>query len=162
MLKGLCARRVIVGMSLLFTPALAQAQQPSGVQVGMLRCNLAPSIGLIVASRQTMSCRFVPNGPYPPQFYNGAMNTVGLDIGITAGGLMAWSVFAPTEGTPIGGLSGEYVGASGDVSMGVGVGANVLFGGSNRSIALQPVSVEGDVGVGVSLGVSGLSLALAP
>jgi hypothetical protein len=109
-----------------------------------------------------MSCRFAPNGPYPPQNYNGVMNTVGLELGVTAGGVMAWGVFAPTGGTPIGALAGEYVGASGDISVGVGVGGNVLFGGSNRTIALQPLSVEGDVGVGVSLGVSGLTLALAP
>jgi hypothetical protein len=89
------------------------------------------------------------------------MNTVGLELGITAGGVMAWGVFAPTDGTPIGALAGEYVGVSGDISAGVGVGGNVLFGGSNRTIALQPLSVEGDVGVGVSLGVSGFTLALA-
>jgi hypothetical protein len=143
------------------TLAIAQQSSP-GVQVGMLRCNLAPSIGLIVAESQRMSCRFVPNGAYPPQNYSGVMNTVGLELGVTAGGVMAWGVFAPTGGTPIGALAGEYVGASGDISAGVGVGGNVLFGGSNRTIALQPLSVEGDVGVGVSLGVSGLTLALAP
>ena len=143
------------------TPAFSQ-QPPPGTQVGMLSCNLAPSIGLIVAESQRMSCRFAPNGPYPPQNYNGVMNTVGLELGITAGGVMAWGVFAPSQGTPIGALAGEYFGASGDVSVGVGVGANVLFGGSNRTIALQPLSVEGQAGLNVSLGVSGLTLALAP
>lgn len=128
----------------------------------MLTCNLAPSIGLIVAESQWMSCRFAPNGPYPPQLYDGVMNTVGIELGITAGGVMAWGVFAPSQGTPMGALAGEYVGASGSVSLGVGVGANVLFGGSNRSIALQPLSVEGQAGVNVSLGVSGLNLAYVP
>ena len=61
-----------------------------------------------------------------------------------------------------GALAGEYVGASGDIAVGVGVGANVLLGGSNRTIALQPLSVEGQAGLNVSLGVSGLTLALAP
>jgi Protein of unknown function (DUF992) len=147
---------------MLLGPAFASAQQPPpGVQVGMLTCNVAPSIGLIVVESQRLNCRFVPSGSYPPQIYDGIMNTVGLELGVTAGGVMAWGVFAPTEGTPIGGLAGEYVGASGDVAAGVGVGANVLFGGSNRTIALQPLSVEGQVGVDLSLGVSGLSLALA-
>jgi hypothetical protein len=150
-------------MLVLFGVTFAYSQQPPpGMQVGMLRCNLAPSNGLIVAESQRMSCRFVPSGPYPPQNYSGVMNTVGLELGVTAGGVMAWGVFAPTGGTPIGALAGEYIGASGDISVGVGVGGNVLFGGSNRTIALQPLSVEGDVGVGVSLGVSGLTLALAP
>jgi hypothetical protein len=163
MTRGRLGKLASAIMLVLVCPTLAIAQQPPpGVQVGMLRCNLAPSIGLIVAESQRMSCRFAPNGPYPPQNYNGVMNTVGLELGVTAGGVMAWRVFAPTGGTPIGALAGEYVGASGDISVGVGVGGNVLFGGSNRTIALQPLSVEGDVGVGVSLGVSGLTLALAP
>ena len=125
----------------------------------MLNCNLAPSIGLIIAESQRMSCRFVPNGNHPPQIYEGVMNTVGLELGLTAGGVMAWGVFAPTGGPPVGALAGEYVGASGSISLGVGVGANVLFGGSNRTIALQPLSVEGQAGVNLSLGVSGLTLA---
>jgi hypothetical protein len=147
----------------LFGSTLASSQQPPpGVQAGMLSCNLAPSIGLIVAESQRMSCRYTPNGPYPPENYNGVMNTVGLELGVTAAGVMAWGVFAPSQGTPMGALAGEYVGASGDISLGVGVGANVLFGGSNRTIALQPLSVEGQAGVNVSLGVSGLTLAFAP
>ena len=146
-------------MLVLFGVTFAYAQHPPpGVQVGMLNCNLAPSIGLIVAESQ----RIAPNGAYPPQNYTGVMNTVGLELGVTAGGVMAWGVFAPSHGAPIGALAGEYVGASGDIAVGVGVGANVLFGGSNRTIALHPLSVEGQAGLNVSLGVSGLTLALAP
>jgi hypothetical protein len=152
-----------VAMIALLGPTLAfSQQQPPGVQVGMLSCNLAPSIGLIVAESQRMSCRFAPNGPYPPQTYHGVMNTVGLELGVTAAGVMAWGVFAPSQGTPAGALAGEYVGASSDIALGVGVGANVLFGGSNRTIALQPLSVEGQAGIDVSLGVSGLTLAFVP
>ena len=108
-----------------------------------------------------MACRFAPNGPYPPEAYVGVINSIGLDIGITAGGVMAWGVIAPTAGPMRGKLAGKYVGASGAIGVGVGVGANVLFGGSNRSIALQPLSVEGTVGINLSLGVSGLTLPLA-
>jgi hypothetical protein len=74
---------------------------------------------------------------------------------------MAWGVLAPTAGPMYGGLAGTYVGASGSIGVGVGVGANLLFGGTGRSIALQPLSVEGSVGVNLSVGVSGLTLALA-
>ena len=138
----------------------ASGQVPSGTKVGTLNCQLAPSIGFIVGSHQPMRCRYIPDGPFPPEFYEGVINTIGLDIGFTAGGGMAWAVIAPTIGPPRGGLAGAYFGASGSVTAGVGVGANVLFGGSGRSFALQPLSLQGQVGVDLTLGVSGLELRL--
>jgi hypothetical protein len=59
-------------------------------------------------------------------------------------------------------LAGTYVGGSGSASLGVGLGANALIGGSHRSIALQPLSVEGQVGVNLALGVAGLTLRSVP
>lgn len=141
----------------LAAPAESQAP-PAWTQVGMLSCKLNPSIGFIIAGHQTMECVFRQNPPNPPQAYDGALNTVGLDIGITAGGVMGWAVLAPTTGAPAGALAGEYVGASGDIGLGLGVGANVLIGGSGRTFALQPVSLEGSVAVNVTLGVSALKL----
>ena len=142
------------------TPAIAQT--PSGTNVGTLTCRMGPSIGLIFGSRQRMACRFTPNGSaFPAEAYVGVMSTVGLDIGITAGGALAWGVFAPTAGPKRGALAGTYGGASGAIGVGVGVGANVLFGGTGRSIALQPLSLEGSVGINLSLGVSSLTLVLA-
>ena len=142
------------------TLAMAQTPPPAppGTNVGVLTCRLGPSIGLILGSRQRMACRFVPSGPFPPEMYAGVMGSIGLDLGITAGGAMAWGVFAPSAGPMRGRLAGTYAGVSGAVGVGVGVGANLLFGGSNRSIALQPLSVEGSVGVNLSLGVSSLTL----
>ncbi|MFC7696096.1 DUF992 domain-containing protein [Bradyrhizobium sp. GCM10028915] len=160
MLKHLGAL-LLVGLATVFvSPAVAQ-QPPPGVSVGTLTCKMAPSIGLIFGSRQRMVCRFAPNGPYPPEAYLGVMGTIGIDIGITAGGAMAWGVFAPTAGPRRGAPSGTYVGASDAVGVGVGVGANLLFGGTARSIALQPLSLEGSVGIDLSLGVSSLTLSLA-
>jgi hypothetical protein len=149
----------LIGLTVL-SASSAVAQTPT-TAAGTLTCRMAPSIGLILGSRQQMACRFVPNGPFPPEAYVGVMGTIGLDIGITAGGVMAWGVLAPTAGPMRGKLAGTYVGASGAVGVGVGVGANLLFGGTGRSIALQPLSVEGSVGVNLSLGVSSLTLALA-
>jgi hypothetical protein len=127
--------------------------------VGMLTCKLNPSIGFIIAGHQSMECRFVPSTPdAPPQAYEGALNMVGINIGISAGGVLGWTVLAPTKGIPAGALAGEYVGASGDVGIGLGAGANVLIGGSARTLALQPVSLEGSVAVNVALGVSALKL----
>ena len=78
------------------SPAVAQTSR--GTNVGRLSCTMSPSIGLIIGSRQRPTCRFFPRGPYPPETYIGVINSIGLDIGITAGGAMAWAVFAPTEG----------------------------------------------------------------
>jgi len=55
-------------------------------------------------------------------------------------------------------MLGRFVGASGDVAVGVGVGANVLVGGTRRSVSLQPLSVEGQVGVNLALGIAAMTL----
>jgi hypothetical protein len=140
----------------------ASAQTATWTQTGMLSCKLNPSIGFIIVGHQSMECRFVPSIPGPPQRYEGALNTVGIDIGVIGGGALAWGVLAPTAGVPAGALAGTYVGASGDVALGLGVGANVMVGGSNRSFALQPLSVEGSVALNVTLGLSALQLRWVP
>jgi hypothetical protein len=33
-----------------------------------------------------------------------------------------------------------------------------MFGGSNKSVALQPISVEGQVGVNLAVGIANLQL----
>ena len=136
----------------------AAGQAQTWTQAGILSCKLNPSVGFVIFGHQSMECRFVPSAPLPPQIYEGALNTVGIDIGVVGTGGLAWAVLAPTAGVPAGALAGTYVGASGDVALGVGVGANVLFGGSNRSFALQPLSVEGSVALDVTLGLSALQL----
>jgi hypothetical protein len=160
MFKNLMALVLLALSATFVSPASAQ-NAPGGTSVGRLNCRMAPSIGLLFGSRQRMACRFQPSGPFPPQNYVGIMGTIGLDIGVTAGGVMAWGVFAPTAGPALGALAGTYVGASGSIGVGVGVGANLLFGGTGRSIVLQPLSVEGSVGLNLSLGVSSLTLTLA-
>ncbi|MFD2184698.1 DUF992 domain-containing protein [Rhodoplanes azumiensis] len=145
-------------IAVLAAPASAQAPGSSWTQVGMLDCRVDPSIGFIIAGHQSMTCRFSQNAPIPPQTYQGAINTVGVNIGVSAGGRLAWGVFAPTTGVPAGALAGEYVGASADAALGLGVGANVLIGGSNRTVALQPLSLEGSVAFNVTLGLSALKL----
>lgn len=159
MIKHLLAAGFAVLAAATVSPV--RAETPPGTAVGSLTCKMAPSVGLILGSRQRMACRFQPNGPYPPETYAGVMGTIGLDIGVTAGGVMAWGVFAPAQGPMRGKLAGTYAGASGAIGVGVGVGANLLFGGTGRAIALQPLSVEGSVGINLSLGVSSLTLALA-
>jgi hypothetical protein len=133
----------------------AAAQQ---VKAGVLTCDVSAGIGLIIGSQKTVSCVFSPDLPGPRDAYMGAMTKFGLDIGITGGGVMVWAVFTSTTARGPGFLAGDYVGASAEASIAVGLGANVLVGGSNRTVALQPLSVSGDVGLNLAIGVAELSL----
>jgi len=139
-------------------PAAAQAW----TQIGTLSCRVDPNIGFIIVGHQPMQCVYTqaPGAlpQVPPQSYDGALNTVGLSIGFSAGSVLGWAVFAPTTGVPAGALAGEYVGVSADVGIGLGAGANVLLGGSNRTIALQPLSLQGSAAVNIIAGVSSLKL----
>ena len=137
---------------------LADAQRDR-VQVGSLECSLSSSIGLVVASQKNVACNYKPDGG-PPEAYVGTMTRIGLDVGITGGGAIIWAVFSGTN-RYAGMLAGTYVGASAEMSIAAGLGANVLVGGSNRSVALQPLSVQGQVGLNIAAGVSSLELHLA-
>jgi Protein of unknown function (DUF992)/HdeA/HdeB family len=137
----------------------ASFAQSAWSQIGGLNCRLAPTVGLIVVSEQKMSCQFTPSQVgWPVQNYDGRMTRVGVDLGATTGGVLTWGVFAATTGPAFGGLDGDYVGVSGGATLGLGAGANVLLGGSNRSVALQPLSVKGMTGLNVQAGVSTLKL----
>jgi hypothetical protein len=112
------------------TPAPAQQ-----IRAGLLTCNVAAGLGFIVGSQKQMSCVFAPDQPAWPsrqEDYDGTITKYGLDLGITGGGKMVWAVFTSTVAGP-GFLAGDYVGASGEASLGAGLGANVLVGGSNRT-----------------------------
>jgi hypothetical protein len=135
-----------------------EASSAGRAKVGTLTCNLAPTVGFIIGSRQRLSCRYTADGPWPPEIYIGHLSTAGLDIGFNGGGRMVWAVFAPINGYYRGALAGTYVGASADVAVGVGLGANALIGGSQRSFALQPLSVEANTGLNLAAGVSRLRL----
>ena len=159
-----CYRLLLAPFALVATlamPAAAQAPQ-SWTQVGALSCQVDPNVGFIIVGSQSMRCLFTPNTSQEREAYAGALNTVGLNVGISAGGVLGWAVFAPTAGLPHGALAGEYVGVSGDVGIGLGAGVNVLLGGSNRTVALQPISLQGSIALNVVAGVSSLKLRPLP
>jgi uncharacterized protein DUF992 len=135
----------------------AAAQQ---AKAGVLTCDVSAGIGLIIGSQKTVSCVFSPDLPGPRDAYMGSMTKFGLDIGITGGGVMVWAVFTSTTVLGPGFLAGDYVGASGEASVGAGLGANVLIGGSNRTATLQPVSVSSEIGLNFAVGVASLRLGL--
>jgi hypothetical protein len=87
------------------------SRRSSATKVGLLSCNMGPTIGMIVGSHQHLHCRFTPDAGGPSELYSGSITRIGLDVGFRAGGAMAWAVFAPTLGLRHGALRGHYVGA---------------------------------------------------
>ena len=155
--------RLMLGMAaaaacLVFTSAADAA--PHGVRVGDLTCNVASGWGFVFGSSKDLHCTYRGNGHI--EHYTGSISKFGVDIGYTEGGVLVWGVFAPTSDMRQGALSGDYVGGSAQVTAGLGVGANALVGGFDKSFALQPVSVEGSKGLNVAAGVGSISLHEAP
>lgn len=138
-------------------PASSMAQSRDRTKVGTLTCDISGGIGLIVASKKDVTCMFTPAAAGPREVYVGSITKFGLDIGATAGGEMVWTVFAPSN-KKFGALAGDYGGASAEATVGAGLGANVLVGGSDRTVSLQPLSVQGQAGLNLAVGVSSLTL----
>ncbi|HEY6992248.1 MAG TPA: DUF992 domain-containing protein [Xanthobacteraceae bacterium] len=137
---------------------------PAGAQrlrTGLLTCDVSAGIGFIIGSQKSVRCVFAPEPPGPEQVYDGSISKFGLDIGATSSSVMVWAVFTDTTAGP-GFLAGDYFGATGQVTVAAGLGANVLVGGSNRTVALQPLSVDSSVGLNLALGVAELRLRPGP
>jgi hypothetical protein len=138
------------------TPALAQNR----VEVGMLDCRGATT-SFIIGSVTELGCMFRPPNA-PPEPYRAVIRRVGVDIGVGQQVALQWAVLAPSRQIGRGELAGNYVGAAASATVGVGVGANALVGGSNNTIALQPVSLQGQTGLSIAAGIAGLELRPGP
>jgi hypothetical protein len=150
------AATVILAAALAMVGGAAEAQ-PRRLELGTLTCSMSASIGFIVGSQKNGNCIFRGHPGEPEEAYTGTMTTLGLDIGITTGGVIVWTVFANTN-RYAGMLAGRYTGATAEVSIAAGLGANVLIGGSNRTIALQPLSLQGQLGLDIAAGIGSLEL----
>ena len=152
-------RSLLLGLATLvasFTGAAAQ-QPMARVQLGVLECRGGASIGFIIGSVTNLGCVLRVEG-MPEDRYVATIRKVGVDLGITQESALAWGVYAPVARLGPGDLAGNYAGAQGSASVGVGVGGNVLVGGSDNSIALQPLSLQGQVGLNVAAGLESLEL----
>lgn len=146
----------VVALAATLTAAIP-ADAKSGVKIGSLDCKIEGGVGMILGSSRKMGCRYRPAGGGPSEAYVGRISRVGLDIGVTSKSYMTWAVFAPGK-VKRGALEGSYGGASAEATIGVGLGANVLVGGFKKSIALQPLSIQGQTGLNIAAGIAGLSL----
>jgi hypothetical protein len=134
-----------------------ESMAQSGIKAGILKCNVGGGWGFVFGSTKELKCVYSPNGPRGAERYTGEINKFGVDIGYTQSGVIIWTVFAPTNNLNAGALEGTYVGATAEVSLGMGLGANVLLGGGN-SIALQPLSISGQEGLNVAGGIGAITL----
>ena len=132
------------------------AQAQNRVRAGVLSCSVSAGVGLIVTSQKTTLCTFNPRRGRSER-YVGVIRRFGLDVGATQRGILTWAVLSEGSVAP-GSLAGSYVGAAAEATVGAGIGANVLLGGSNRTIALQPLSVSGQTGLNFALGVGDFEL----
>lgn len=143
----------LIALGLAASPALAASK---GVKIGVLTCDVAGGVGMIIGSSKAVDCSFEGTIGQRER-YKGTIGKFGLDIGVTSKGVMAWAVFAPGK-LKAGALAGHYAGASAEATIAVGLGANVLVGGSDKSIALQPLSVQAQTGLNLAAGVASLRL----
>ncbi|MGY3584083.1 hypothetical protein ACVIGB_006858 [Bradyrhizobium sp. USDA 4341] len=157
--RGLSIVIATAMLSALVSPGLAQqpAQPAQKVQVGVLECLGGATVGFLVGAVVNLRCVLRING-MPEDYYVATMQKLGLDIGFTETTALAWNVFAPVVQPGRGDLAGTYVGVDAMAAAVVGVGGNVLLGGSNNSIALQPLSVQASTGVIIAAGVESLTL----
>src|SRR5262245_18347873 len=117
-------------------------------------------MGFVFDSSKDLSCLFTRTDGIAER-YTGSIKKYGVDIDFTKEAQMVWLVFASRIIGP-GALSGDYGGATASATVGVGAGANVLLGGSNKQITLQPVSVEGSTGLNLSAGIGAVELKYVP
>lgn len=127
-------------------------------RVGTLECKVAPNVSFVVGSHRTAGCIFYALNRREIHRYRANLTRIGVDLNISQGGTLVWAVHAHNKRLYRGDLRGTYTGASGNIALGLGVGGNVLLGGSHNTIALQPLSGEGNVGVGISLGIGEITL----
>ena len=149
--------RAAVLISAILGLAANSAMADSGVNIGSLNCKVEGGIGLILGSSKELNCQFNAVGDTISQNYNGTIEKLGIDIGVTGKSYISWLVFAPGSVKP-GALEGSYSGVSAEATVGLGLGANVLVGGLEKSIALQPLSIEGQTGLNVAVGLSRITL----
>jgi hypothetical protein len=142
--------------------ALAAAPaDAAGVKVGVLTCHVSSGFGFIFGSSKDLRCNYRPNDR-AGEHYVGTVKKFGVDLGYTEGGELIWGVIAPTSSLKPGALEGGYGGVSASVAVGIGAGANVLVGGFDKSITLQPLSVEGMKGLNVAAGIGAIDLKFVP
>src|SRR6478752_4764663 len=145
----------IATLALMAPIASANALPP--VRAGVLQCQGGQNVGFVVGSQTSLQCVFQSEGRRPEP-YIATVRRIGVDLGFTQQTQFSWAVSAPNSRLGRGELAGNYGGVGANASIGIGGGGNFLVGGRANSVALQPISVQGQTGLNVAAGVAGLEL----
>ena len=120
----------VAAAAMALTGAIGAAQAASSVKVGVLTCDVDAGFGYLIGSDKALDCVFKPSKGGKTEHYSGSVKKLGIDVGYT----------------------------SHEVTLGLGLGGNWLIGGSHKSFALQPWSIQGQVGLNYSLTWTDLTL----
>ena len=152
---------LIASLVLVCAPfTVAHADDAKG-EIGVVTCKYIPGskVNLLIHSSASFNCVFDHGGVQ--EAYDGEAGIgLGLDLQWTDQSTMAYTVMAST-GKDIDwstALTGTYTGGKASAAFGIQLGAAALIGGSNDSIALVPLALEGGTGLGAAAGIGYLSL----
>ena len=149
---ALASAGLLLGNLAVNTPASAEVS----VKAGFLTCQVDSGWSFIFGSSRKLHCTYSGSGRV--ERYEGDIKKFGVDVGYVQGGVIVWGVLAPTISLAPGALAGDYGGVTAGASVGIGGNVNFLVGGSNNTISLQPLSVEGTQGLNVAAGIAAVSL----
>ncbi|TGQ33887.1 MULTISPECIES: DUF992 domain-containing protein [unclassified Mesorhizobium] len=142
----------------LATTVLAAPASAGRLELGVLDCTIDGGTGYVVTSNKGVSCVYRPHHGGPSEIYTGVISKLGLDVGKTHQGQLAWAVLAATRNHDSGDLAGSYYGVNAEASVVTGGGANLLVGGLDSAFSLQPLSVQAQTGVNLAVAVTSLDL----
>lgn len=147
---------IILSLSVItaFQPALAASEH---FVAGRLECDLSRSDGAILGAKQDVSCVFYPSQSAASVRYTGVIDNFGVDIGTIKEAKLIWAVDAVSRHASYD-LEGTYRGIEAAAALGVGGGAVILTGGTDGTLTLQPLAVDGQEGLDISVGVTQLLL----
>lgn len=156
-MSGIAKFAYAIAVAWLATGSGAQSQDAK-MKVGTLTCLGKGGVGLILGSKERLDCTYSPSSGGGDRRFDGTITRIGLDIGIKGKSVIVWGVMSSTSALPGDSLGGEFAGVAADASLGLGAGAQVLVGGNKKSVVLQPLSVKGETGLNLAVGVAGLTL----
>lgn len=155
MLKSVAS--VLTGLALVASPAIGQTSDEADVELGTLTCELQAVTNVLIYAEESFECTFVTEDGVT-QTYDATIGKVGANLQLKTDQTLKWIVMSSVDPAKEQDLSGDYIGASAQASLGVGAGANLMVGGSGDNFTLQPLSLSGQEGIGASLTIDGLNL----